>query len=245
MDPVTGGIVAAGVGGLVSGVGSYFSGKQSADFSKAAYKHRYQWMMSDLRKAGLNPMLAMGASPGNVPQPDFPNVGEAAVKGGTEGALAQAQIASAREQANLARTTANKTGAEGEAQEMQNLITRSDPKYIAAAATVDKSGQVAGPSAVAQQRWDAELKTIQETARKATTDADLSKLNAELAQGNVTLQQLRIKYADELTAVELAYKRAMKDAARANVPAAQADAAFWQNAGELGKWASYIKSLFN
>lgn len=83
-------------GALIGAAGSYFSGKSAADFAERSYKHRYQWQVKDLQKAGLNPMLAVSQGAPNVPQPNFPNLGEGAARGaaaGVSASIASAQIA--------------------------------------------------------------------------------------------------------------------------------------------------------
>lgn len=70
---------AAIAGSLIGGAGSAFGASQANAFSERAYKHRHQWEVADLRKAGLNPILSAkfggGGSPSgqgfNVPAPDF------------------------------------------------------------------------------------------------------------------------------------------------------------------------------
>ncbi|AXH75545.1 MAG: DNA pilot protein [Microviridae sp.] len=73
---------------LASGVGLYLQ----SDYSKKAaskaynrsveaYKHRYQWAVEDMIKAGINPMMAAGGVSGNVSAPmastpDFGGVGK-------------------------------------------------------------------------------------------------------------------------------------------------------------------------
>jgi hypothetical protein len=98
-------VAAAMLGSAAIGAaGSLFSGKQSADFATESYKHRYQWQVKDLQKAGLNPMLAVSQGAPNVPQPSFPNPGEGAVKGaavGIQGALAKAQMENVRADTDL------------------------------------------------------------------------------------------------------------------------------------------------
>lgn len=88
-------IAAAAIGAGIGAAGSIFAGSQSANAARENYKHRYQWQVKDLQKAGLNPMLAVTNGAPNVPQPHFPDVGEAAVKGASsaiQARLAKAQI---------------------------------------------------------------------------------------------------------------------------------------------------------
>lgn len=69
------GSIASSIGGKLFDVGTDFLGKQLQDKyindpnsaeayrrQKDFYKHRYQWMMDDMSSAGLNPILAAGAS---------------------------------------------------------------------------------------------------------------------------------------------------------------------------------------
>lgn len=239
MPAITLGAIGAAV---VGAAGSYASAKQSSDYASRSYRTRYQTTVKDLRKAGLNPMLAYMQGPGTPPQPDIPDYGEAA-KTGFDGAMKISQVKLTGEQANAARAAANKADAEGEAQEMDNLIKRASPEYTSAKETLGDKGEVRGPSALASQRWQAELEQVKATSAKLAQDTENAKIAAELQKGELTLQQIRIKYADELQAIEVAYRDAMRKAAEAGVPAAEAEAAFWSTAGPWGKAAAFFKSL--
>lgn len=116
------GPIGAVAGGIIGAAGSYFSGKQSADAAEYNYKHRYQWQMKDLEKAGLNPMLVIGQSPPNVPQPNFPNIGEGAAHGAqaatgayaarTAAKVAEAQIGNLQASSVASTAAARKANAE-------------------------------------------------------------------------------------------------------------------------------------
>lgn len=239
-------IAAAAIGAGIGAAGSIFSSKQSADYAEESYKHRYQWMVKDLRKAGLNPMLAVSQGPGSPPQPNFQDPGEGAARGaaaGSAAALARQQAKLLQTQEDAARATANKTDAEGVAQNMQNVITEASPQYQSAKETMGDKGQVTGPSALASERFQAELTQVKNAGEKLAAETENVRLANELQRGELTLQQIRIKYADQLAGIEAAYRTAMAKAAAAGVPAAEADAAFWSEAGGLGKAAAFIKSI--
>jgi len=82
---VPGSVVGAGMG---SGIDTNEANAQRADsanaWSAAQYGSRYQTMVNDLTKAGLNPMLAYSQSPGTAPsaqQVTFQNPASAATQG--------------------------------------------------------------------------------------------------------------------------------------------------------------------
>lgn len=232
--------VVAGLGSAAIGaVGSWFSGKQSADAAEYQYKHRYRWMVNDLQKAGLNPMLAVQQSPGSVAQPNFENIGEGAVKGFS--AAMQAKLL--QEQYETQKATTNKTNAEAESLGIKNKIDRASPLYQEADKAYDYTTGVQGPSAAASEKWQADLAVVKNTAEKLSADTQLSRMNADLAKGQKTLQDIQIEYAPTLARIEAAYRDAMQKAAAAQVPAAQADAEFWENAGVAGKIAVFIRNL--
>ena len=82
MDPmITAGLISAG-GSLLQGLFGQSSAQTSMDFQKEVLQNRNQWMVQDLKKAGLNPILAAGAtSSGSASgaQAHIENPGEKAV----------------------------------------------------------------------------------------------------------------------------------------------------------------------
>lgn len=71
MPPMAGGLVGS-MGGVASSIGGGFLSnhfaKQAYKRSVKAYKNRYLWTTRDLKRAGLNPILAVsGMSAGGQP----------------------------------------------------------------------------------------------------------------------------------------------------------------------------------
>ena len=60
-DVITAGLLGFG-GSLMSGLFGQSSADAAMAFQREAMQNRYQWTMQDLRKAGLNPMLAIALS---------------------------------------------------------------------------------------------------------------------------------------------------------------------------------------
>lgn len=101
---------AAGIG--TSALSSYFDWKHA----KEVMKNRHQWEVSDLRKAGLNPILSAGGggTAGNAPITQSPDVAGSSAKavqaslGKAQNELIQAQIDQAHSAKNLADRQAEK-----------------------------------------------------------------------------------------------------------------------------------------
>ena len=85
MDPITA-AVASGASSLVQGMFSARQAKSQMRFQRDMYKQRYQFQVEDLKKAGLNPMLAYqqaapAAPAGAMGQMEAPDVVNAARTG--------------------------------------------------------------------------------------------------------------------------------------------------------------------
>lgn len=108
------------IGGVSSGLGAMFANSEAKKaaatqmaFQKETLQHQYQWGMEDMRKAGLNPILAYkqggaGSAGGSSYTPQ--NVGSAAVSGAsTAQSSALATKAQDAQLENLAADTALKS----------------------------------------------------------------------------------------------------------------------------------------
>lgn len=177
----------------IGGIGSYFSGKSAQGAAVENYKHRYQWQMQDLKKAGLNPMLVVGQQPPNVPQANIPDMGESIVKGGQAGAsaatnykMAQQQIAVGRSQEQLNVSSAQKLDVERKIQEM-NPAYREAEQY-----SLDVSNKVAGAKGVStagQQALDETAARINNLRLQGKSLEQDIKQNAELYPLLIKAQQ--------------------------------------------------------
>lgn len=108
-------IIAAGIGagaGLLGGLFQNSAASSAADkqmaFQERSARHSYQWAMEDMRKAGLNPILAYkqggaGTLSGSSYTPQ--NVGAAAVSGASS--ASSSALAAQRQEAELANIAAD------------------------------------------------------------------------------------------------------------------------------------------
>lgn len=97
--------MAGGIGGAIA---SARQAKKQRDFQKWMMKNRYQLQMEDMRKAGLNPILASGA------QPPSPAGASAQISNPAQGAVSSGREA-ARVKGELDLLTAQRQAAEGAA----------------------------------------------------------------------------------------------------------------------------------
>ena len=102
-----------GIAGLFGGgIDAAVSAKIAADnrkFQERMTRHRYRYQMEDMRLAGLNPMLAAGASPPSSPPGAMPSMQSPATSGiAAASALAQQRLA--KEQARKVGNEADITG---------------------------------------------------------------------------------------------------------------------------------------
>ena len=133
------GAILGGVGG--SALSGLFGMGQSADmmeFQKEVLKSKHQWEVSDLKKAGLNPILSAkfgsgGASGAMAPMPDFAGGFEK----GLNSALKQAQLKLVNAQADSVNADADIKGPKAVMSKAVENILESATRTINSAKSLD------------------------------------------------------------------------------------------------------------
>lgn len=176
----------AGVGTTASsalqGGMSMFSAQQSQDFAEDYAKKKYQWMVKDLRKAGLNPILAVsGMSAGAPPmgaQFSFPDVGQAALS-------AVGEIAGAEE----AHAGAGQKGALQEVAEAERELVKGQTDKIGAEirslhSLINKNIQDTATSAKQADLMNATMDKMQTEMANIRSQTRVTNAQAALAEAD-------------------------------------------------------------
>jgi len=163
MLPLLAPIIGAAIGGGASLIGGAMQNSAAAaaadkqmGFQKESAQHSYQWAMDDMRKAGLNPILAYkqggaGTLSGSSYTPQ--NVGAAAATGATAGAgVASSAIAATRNQAELANIAAD-TALKSSQDKTQDAL---QIQALAQAGQANANSALAGAQAQ-KANWDMDL----------------------------------------------------------------------------------------
>jgi len=170
------------IGGLTSLVGTHMTNEAAADraesaqnFSAQQYATRYQTSVSDLKAAGLNPMLAYSQGPGTSPsgvQAPVQNALGNAVDSynktkatSAASALQEEQLNQSKSQTTLNSAQAAKAVAEAEvSKEQAELLRKQQPKVETETKTSEELGkayiQQAGASAAQAAKAYEEIKNI-------------------------------------------------------------------------------------
>lgn len=215
--------ISAGIGAGLDAVGGYFSARQQAAMQKQMYKHRYQWEVQDLKKAGLNPMLAVtnggpGAAPSVAPA-DYGGIGTKAVGTYLASRANSAQVANLEENTNFARAKGNEALANAEQTDLANTITKASPEYRNATDALLPGGS--GTSALAQSKVDLGLQQAGAAVKKLIADGELS--------------QQQLEQNAQLNPIKIEIEKLRRDTDYANLSEAQANGAMWRDLGPGGK----------
>lgn len=154
------------------------------------YMSRYQLMVQDLMRAGLNPMLAYSQGPGSSPQSP---IGQGAnFNTDPFGAYARTRVASAQE-ANINADTVKKV-AEAKNTDADTLIKSGMPDLIAQQVVQAKNS--AAQSAEMTKKIQVEIPLVQEQIKKITSEIkntnEDTQLKKQLELTNNYLQTLYI-----------------------------------------------------
>lgn len=214
---LTAGLISAG-GALLQGLFGQSSAQASMDFQKAVLQNRNQWMVQDLKKAGLNPILAAGAtSSGSAAgaQAHIDNPGAQAVSSAMQYKMADLakdrlitdqREAQSRIDLNVALGTKAYADANAVVPQMkltsaktteslasaENLGSSAMVNYenvkVAQAKVVEIYGQVSKLEADIR-RSEAERQHLIEQIKVASSQATKNALEANLAQANIKIAE--------------------------------------------------------
>lgn len=174
-DPISLGIAAAAggaqsLGSMFSSGANLYSAKAANDRAEEMYKHRYQWMVRDLVKAGLNPMLAVGGANPGAP----PSMQVGTVSNPLEGASSNVQMAM-RMKDELAILKSQKATAASDAVTAENRSLVSSVE--AATASQARKAEIEATSANAQ--------SARADARNKAADTNLRELDSRFYDTSV------------------------------------------------------------
>lgn len=211
------GPIGMAAGALLGGVGSYLSGSSSARYAERSYKHRYRWMVNDLQKAGLNPMLAVSQSPGSPPQPNFPNMGEDMAEGARTGVEAASAAQLAKQQTDLLE-------AQGRAAREQARETELKADYQ----------QIVNNNSARRLGLEMDL-----------LDAQLDKVQADYQQvlSNTKGQNIANLREEQLSPLIVRHQQYVNQAKQYGLSRAEADAKFFDTLGGLGPAAPLLVKI--
>lgn len=139
---------------------------EAQDFSAQQFETRYQRQVQDLKKAGLNPMLAYGQSPGSSPQGIQPQmrVSESG-KMINEGRIVSAQVGAIEADTALKYSEKRKVDAE-------SITEMLRPMQIATSS--EQAQEQANVLRATIAKIDAEIDNIEQQKKKGVSDVKLN-----------------------------------------------------------------------
>ena len=157
--------IAGGIGLDVAGKAIDFgfgqlAAKAQARQAKEMYRKRWRWSLGDMRKAGVNPILATKAGPGAAPSVALGSTGGPVQMGATSARLAQTNLAG--QQAETQRVTRAEIAGRTRAPGMQDRLDRSAELVNSAHS---EQLRAAGKSALSQANLNDELALLRAAER--------------------------------------------------------------------------------
>lgn len=178
MSLLSAGLISAG-GSLIQGLFGQSSAQASMDFQKEVLQNRNQWMVQDLKKAGLNPILAAGAtSSGSAAgaQAHIDNPGEKAVSSALQYKMADLAKDRLITDQREAESRIYKNNAERDF-----IITQSNAITPQMELTKAKTGEAVAQTEYIGTSSDQIRQNIQESIeRMREIDARVSKLRSDI-----------------------------------------------------------------
>lgn len=175
-------------------VGDFLAGASNASAMKEAYKHRYQWEVKDLKKAGLNPSLAYGHQPGTPQVGTMPDLGSSAARG------YQSAQAGKRDAAGARLTSAQAALLEAQTEDLQlnlqlknALLGAQKPLVEAQTGAAQAQGALAGAQTTTEGKRQEEIdqRITESRERVKLLEAQGGLTRAEAIKANTVVMQLR------------------------------------------------------
>jgi len=188
MDPATLALIGMGsnlLGGIFQNNSNVASAREQMAFQRESMQNRYQWAYADMKKAGINPILASGINPsvGQGAMAHHENIGEAATRGAQSGS----QTALAAKQLELME---RKTNSEIDLNSAQASKLRNDAlstiKQMAPGGQIDTGVELSKSSANTNYAMVDKLK--QETIAIVT---QVQEAKQRIAQSNQMIENLK------------------------------------------------------
>lgn len=161
-------------GSLVSDAFNAWSAHEAREASENMYRHRYQIMVSDLKKAGLNPMLAYMKDAGTPP-----TTTPAHASGDLGSVINQARQSSA--QSNLMKIQESQAAAQADLLNAQAEKTRTETKWI------DRQAE----AGIYKDTSTGQLNDALTATRSVLRPGELQKLNSEAEAAELMLPHYR------------------------------------------------------
>lgn len=181
------------IGGVASAFGAHMANSQAdasavrqMEFQKQTLQHQYQWGMADMKKAGLNPILAYkqggaGTASGSSYTPQ--NVGSAAVQGAS---TAQSSALATRSQDLQLENIAADTSLKHAQDKTQAAL------QVQAIAQAGQASANSALSTVQAAKTRAEIGIMGAEASRAAADEELFRNNPWLRQAGSAFRELGI-----------------------------------------------------